>query len=482
MKRILSLVLVLISVNLNSQTIISDNSFGTNGFAVLSGDTVGGPVRTLIQPDGKILVTNTRVIAGNNWENFICRYNYNGQIDTSFGTNGFFILSYLTGIDDNGAELKLLANGKILLISNVSGTKVAKLNINGTLDTSFGINGVVSLSPFNLGDFESKNVILNSSEDLILFGFNSSLTPTLIKLKTTDGSKDATFGTNGEVTLNITNIRELVDIINGKYYFRTFDESVNTSNLIRLTSTFNLDGTFSTFGIVTIYTSMTSQDDNSNVIIDNLENIYVLVQQRNTNIISFKKYNSSGVVINSFNSNVGSSIGINDIVRSMIINNNKLILTGAKVITTPNSFIARYNSDGTIDNTFNNNGFYIESGNTWQEFNDNIAINSDNSIITTGRYINGTYNKMFISKYVTGNLSLNNFERTKINFVNPIQNELEINSTEKINLIELYNIEGKLISKTFNNKLETFELKNGLYFAKIFFENGKNQTEKVIKN
>jgi uncharacterized delta-60 repeat protein len=481
MKRILSVILVIVSINLNSQTIISDSNFGTNGFAVLNGDTTGGPIRTLIQPDGKILVTNTRVVTGNNWENFICRYNSNGQIDTSFGTNGFFILSYLTGIDDNGAELKLLANGKILLISNVSGTKVAKLNINGTLDTTFGVNGVVSFNPFQLNDFEQSNVILDSNEDLILFGDINSIS-TLIKLKSNDGARDTTFGSNGEVTLNIGNIRELVDIKNGKYYFRTFDDVVKTSNLIRLTSTFNLDGTFNTFGAVTIYTALTTQDDNSNIVIDNSENIYVLAQQRNTNIISFKKYNSSGIVINSFFTNVGSSIGTSDVVRAMIIKNNKLILTGAKVQTTINSFIARFNNDGTIDNTFNSNGFYIESGNTWQEFNQSIAINLDNSIVIAGQYSNGTYNKMFLGKYITNNLSVNNFERIKLNFVNPIQNELEINSIEKISLIELYNIEGKLISKTFTNRLVTTEFKKGLYLAKVTFENGKSQTEKILKD
>jgi len=80
------------------------------------------------------------------------------------------------------------------------------------------------------------------------------------------------------------------------------------------------------------------------------------------------------------------------------------------------------------------------------------------------------------------NFSLkNNCTQRVISYNNPIQNELTINSKTEVSTIELYNLEGKLIKKSNSNKMETSIVKNGIYMAKILFENGETKTIKVIK-
>lgn len=103
-------------------------------------------VRTLgVQPDGKVLLGGAFTSAGGTARNSIARLNADGSLDTSF-TPG-------TGANSSVYALVLQPDGKVLLggiFSIVGGTArngIARLNANGSLDTSFdpgtGANGAV---------------------------------------------------------------------------------------------------------------------------------------------------------------------------------------------------------------------------------------------------------------------------------------------------------------------------------------------------
>jgi uncharacterized delta-60 repeat protein len=80
--------------------------------------------------DGKIVV-----VGGGN----LARFNPNGSLDTSFGKRGVVTLSF------NAGAVVILPNGQILL---EGGNELARYNSSGTLDTSFGSGGTVAL-PFS---------------------------------------------------------------------------------------------------------------------------------------------------------------------------------------------------------------------------------------------------------------------------------------------------------------------------------------------
>ena len=150
-----------------------------------------------------------------------------------------------------------------------------------------------------------------------------------------------------------------------------------------------------------------------------------------------------------------------------------------------NLLIAKLTSNGVLDNTFNNNGVFIYNGNSYEEFSKSFNIISATSFLVAGQIRISSNNKsIFTAKLnLTQNLSNENFDiKNSIFLVNPIKSNLTFISTEKINKIKLYSASGQLIRTIMENNENVSELKNGIYLAKIEFENGKIKTEKLIKN
>ncbi len=130
---------------------VLDPTFGSGGIAALpnpGGDTyIAGPTFTAVQPDGKVIVLTTTdrppvkgVITS---EAVLSRLNSNGSLDTTFGTRGTVLLP--VGKSNIGMSLALEPDGKILIASlaypNSPSDReyaVARVNGNGTLDTTFG--------------------------------------------------------------------------------------------------------------------------------------------------------------------------------------------------------------------------------------------------------------------------------------------------------------------------------------------------------
>lgn len=102
---------------------------------------------THIQPDGKIITAYSHSVSGSRTELNVTRYLQNGTIDTSFGTNGVKNISY-PWISVNFSSIATRPNGDILIgiyyVSTASsgGKQDAFINLksNGQIDSSFGGN------------------------------------------------------------------------------------------------------------------------------------------------------------------------------------------------------------------------------------------------------------------------------------------------------------------------------------------------------
>ncbi len=132
---------------------ILDPFFGNAGSVVNSfGKQQGRISDLLVQPDGKILVTgwNRGELRGANIG--LGRYLPNGTLDSTFGTNGLALISL--GVQHSYTRKVLpLADGRFLVIghtrNNPDGTTrrwfnplMMRFHANGTLDKSFGNQGV----------------------------------------------------------------------------------------------------------------------------------------------------------------------------------------------------------------------------------------------------------------------------------------------------------------------------------------------------
>ena len=105
------------------------------GFAAAGGH--GGSVRTLaLQSDGKIIVAGTSI--GISSEFSVSRLNVDGSLDATFGVGGTATI----GSQDDGLAraVKVQSDGKIV----VAGTVLVRYNADGSLDTTFGTGGRVT--------------------------------------------------------------------------------------------------------------------------------------------------------------------------------------------------------------------------------------------------------------------------------------------------------------------------------------------------
>lgn len=167
------------------------------------GQTVAG-YSLAIQSDQKSVLVGS---AANNGTSSIVvvRYNTDGTIDTSYGQEGVVLVTIANASNQYGQALVLQSDDKALVAGNciidgVSSSVIVRLNTDGTLDREFGNNGVVI---FTLDQSTSAASIALQSDNKIIIGgaYISSVSEILIARFNTDGSLDSTFGTSSGYTL-----------------------------------------------------------------------------------------------------------------------------------------------------------------------------------------------------------------------------------------------------------------------------------------
>ncbi len=138
-----------------------DDSFGTGGIVSLPGTALSytHPGGMIIQPDGKIVINGISAEFGL-YSSFIVRLNPNGTLDQQFGTDGIVTISEpdpeARGI---GAALVIQPNGKIITAGDRNGGfAMMRFDSNGVIDSSFGTNGLL-ITP--MGDQDAKSAIVS---------------------------------------------------------------------------------------------------------------------------------------------------------------------------------------------------------------------------------------------------------------------------------------------------------------------------------
>ncbi|HEY7157401.1 MAG TPA: hypothetical protein VH575_25835 [Gemmataceae bacterium] len=223
------------------------------------------------QPDGKIVIAGDTTVPGSKTggDFLVARYNSNGTLDTSFGSGGYTTTSFANSGDTAEAvALQPQANGTSkILVAGLTQTKkgivecaLARYNANGTLDTTFGTNGEVITS---LGGSAGESVTamaVDSSGRILVAGFtngnpNVSGDAATVLRYTANGALDTSFGSGGKLITNIGVLPYASHSVgialqpDGKIVLAstTLDPATNTGEFV--TARFNDNGTAdSTFG------------------------------------------------------------------------------------------------------------------------------------------------------------------------------------------------------------------------------------------
>jgi uncharacterized delta-60 repeat protein len=353
---------------------------------------------------------------------FSCIYVWaqTGSLETSTFNppNGFVINNLSPGNDDYGNSIAVQSDGKIVVavVTTQNVFKIVRYNTNGTLDGTFGTGGIVSMHLTGTDECQSYAVGLQSSGKIVVGGYtwtNANKDFALARFNT-DGTLDATFGTNGVVitpvspvttSFGVDIIRSLVilsnnNIIAAGYAYNGGDDDFAVA---KYTANGALDGTFGTNG--TVQTDINNEDMLNGVAVTSTGAV-VAVGTSNvgstTGDYTIVRYTSAGVLDNTFNGTgkVTSGIAGNDEGYGVAIQSNDyIVITGKKPapFNTTDLIVARYKTDGTPDAGFGTNGITTTNYGPGSSYSNDeghgIAIFNGQIIVagTTDGSSNGTY-------------------------------------------------------------------------------------------
>jgi uncharacterized delta-60 repeat protein len=186
-----------------------DSTFDSDGIVTTFwGSDRSGASCVSVQPDGKLVVGGACETPGGNSRFAIFRFNSDGSLDSTFGSNGRII----TGIPGAYAGARCVVtqdDGKILLGGTV-GSSQARNNFilmrcsgEGTIDSTFGLNGIVVADFYhnddNLGSIviqEDGKILVCGTSDSLNYGWSLAMSRYL-----QNGTLDNTFGNAGQIKL-----------------------------------------------------------------------------------------------------------------------------------------------------------------------------------------------------------------------------------------------------------------------------------------
>jgi uncharacterized delta-60 repeat protein len=293
-----------------------------------------------VQANGKILVAGSSLDANGIGNTALVRYNSNGSLDTSFGREGIVTTA---GVGGGGNSVTLQANGKILVtcVTNEKGFSLVRYNPNGSLDTTFDSDGKVT-TDFGYGS-NATSVTLQADSKILVAGSSSN-------------------GSNTDFAL------------------------------VRYNPNGSLDTTFKGYGIVT--TAIGFDDGGNSVTLQTDGKI--LVAGQSDNIVDYQKYDFALVRYNT-NGSLDTSFSddgklTTDISSSSDYAQSVLVQTDGKILVAGYSFygsnvkfaLVRYNTNGSLDTTFDSDGKVTTDFSPSSDHAQSVLVQTDGKILVAG--------------------------------------------------------------------------------------------------
>ncbi|WP_379969175.1 T9SS type A sorting domain-containing protein [Epilithonimonas sp. UC225_85] len=426
----------------------------------------------------------------------ISRYNLNGTLDTAFANSGTRVV--MTVSNFNISDLANLSDGSILvLVNNSTKSYIYKYSANGTPDTTFGNGGVLELFVTTYQNrFDYIKVLPNDS---ILIEGSARVNTTsqgimgVIKIDK-NGNYDTSFSLDGKVTLSSTTnsytISLGIDTDSANNIYVGFESTPNGTfnyygNVQKLSPNGTTVTSFGNNGIASQYVSVDSTDmrvfPNGKVLIAATSNT------NGSNDAYLVAFSPAGTLEGTFRYDIDN--GSNDnIEKIVIVDNNTFFLTGYTVTGGIGyGLVLKFNSNFALDTTFNNSGifttYYFSNKNS---SNYDLILQKDRKLLLTGAGVgagNTTNSNIGMIRLIDTKLLATN-EIKKINnisiYPNPASNVINL-QTDKSLVGKAYDIVDMTGKSVIKNKLSDKEinvsnLTTGNYILKI-----DNESYKFIK-
>ena len=408
-----------------------DRTFGNNGIVSTSMRTA---YAVAIQSDGKIVlagygVTNSQ--AGG----MLTRLNTDGSLDASFGSGGVAELGFAYfGL----FAMAIQSDGKIVVAGGTDAeqgggytyfAQVARVESNGSLDTSFGSGGITTTTAIGFTpDFtgpESLALALQNNGSILLASSYSNLMARF----TSGGQLDTTFGSGGIVNLanpgqNTSSAPTQIAVDkNGKILVASGSvaptPTVVAGTISRYNSNGSLDTTFGAAGTTASVASASAlllQSDGRIVIAGSLTSKLNAPPASNDAGFGVVRYSASGALDRTFGkggvavADFGKNAPLSGAFALAIQSNNELVAAGAAAqgafnLSFDSSFgLARFTGAGVLDTSFGSGGLVtttLISGSTnVYSYVNGLAIQSDGKIVAAGNTLVGQGFKTGTGAYV----------------------------------------------------------------------------------
>ena len=314
-----------------------DTGFGSGGEVLTNVGAFDFGGLAVDSSDRVVVAATTFPSTGTVGDLTLLRYTSTGSLDSSFGTAGEVVTpSFGASTTAVAAGVAIQSDGKIVVAGTAEtetptftftdNFALARVNADGSLDTSFGSGGEVTTS-FGTNQARAAGVAIQPSTGAIVaagstFGTNfSNEAFALARYQPSNGSLDSSFGTGGEVTTSFGKNQAEGDGI-------AIDP--NTGNIIvtgTISGSTNKGGFTQGFGVARYNASDGSPD---------------------------KTFGSKGQVTTNFANNLADSAGV------AVQKDSKIVVAGT-VFNTGLAFredfaLARYNTDGSLDAGFGTGG------------------------------------------------------------------------------------------------------------------------------
>lgn len=514
MKRFIVILAALFSISVSDSIAqVPDNTFGTNGIVVTPGPAEINAIAT--QADGKI-VTAGFVYINAQFHIQVCRYNSNGSLDNSFGTNGKVTTEI--SFASMAKAIAVQPNGKIVIAGtyytgdfvNIYHGLLIRYKTDGTLDKDFGVEGIVMEEIDFSESFEDMKLLADGK--IVTGGSVAPLTQIateqfMLAKYNSDGSRDNTFGFGGVARLTAglhSGIASIVIQPDGKIVAGGFEGigGINTSMdsvkfaLARFDIQGNPDNTFGNFGVVLTNVNENTPDAISTVRLQPDGKILAGGCFGGNQFIV--RYLADGTMDNSFGTN-GKAIRVGfQSMQFVLTGNDKIVSVSSVLFDTENMadfLLSGYLQHGATDNNFGLNGALSTNiGAAPQSSSDYarcLTIQADGKIIAAGTSEGNAALVRYTMDGSTGTEEVVFDDRDLAFYPNPFEHTINLDfkgmQTEKTALLRISNIAGQSVfnatlhMKQGKNKMVLPNLAPGNYILTIGTATGKTWSKKITR-
>lgn len=423
--------------SLNQSNGTPDNTFGTSGGRIVTNILgMGYSIKTQFHYGA----AHSVVVAGGSNSNFaVLRYSLNGSPDSTFGSNGVAYADIYDGSSDLALAMFIQpADNKIVVsgVSRIAGDtdySIARFNKNGTLDTTFDADGKRADDIGNGSDATIKAVAAQPDGRILAAGKSS-----VVRFNP-GGALDTTFDLDGKVKAPLGNITSMAIQTDGKIVIAGGDGACFAA--ARLNSNGSLDTTFGGVGRIKptcangFVKGIAIQPDGKIVLVGS-------TKSGSNQLLTVYRYNANGSIDTTFNGSGGSIISINanyqDFANAVTIQSNGKIVVAGETLSSANNtdiVVLRYNTDGSLDASFNDDGILTTDIN--QNDTASSIIQSNGKILVAGSTLN--LNALAVVRYNDNGLRDQTFDGDGI-----VTTDLTLNGVDAGNALAVQS-DGKIL-------------------------------------